>query len=123
MRRDGARARALALMEAARLADEGRPDLVLPMLLERRAGDPSVGRLRLWRVDQAVFNVGHDAACGAAARAAAWCGVDRPGGYLTLDWVLDRRTRGARLTAWLFAMTLRQTGGRGLSGPDPYRFA
>lgn len=122
MRHDGASSRATALVEAAHLVDGGRPDEVLPMLIARRAEDPSVGRLRLWRIDQTIFGVGHDAACNAAARAARWCGVTREGGYFTLDWALDRRTGGTRMVAWLFAMTLRQTNNKGLGGPDPYRF-
>lgn len=102
------------------MSERGQGRDALPWLFDACERDEALLRLHVWRVDQAVFGTADIAAKRRIVRVAEWCGtrVDRPGS-VTLAWLLDARTRGARLSAWLLAIALDL--GYRLPGPDPYR--
>lgn len=122
MRRRAGVERARALVDARALVEttpDGRDvSRVLPMLFARRAEVNALGALRLWRIDQAMFDTTRGTALATVERAARWAGRDIGGGYPDLDWVLA--FRGLRLNCWLLAMTLREAR---LPGPNPYEAA
>lgn len=112
--------RAMMLVRLRRLAEtDGRA--CLPALIDACQDDPAILRLRAWRADQAVFGTGRTKALRHVETAARWCGASdgmpRPGD-VTMGWILDARTQGARLAAWLLAIGLDM--GFQLTGPDPY---
>ena len=117
---DAARRRAAALVRVSELAASD-PRLALQWLFAAALEDPALLRVRLWRVDQALFGSSRRAALLSVRAALLWCGDDRVSGYVSLAWVLDGRTGGARLSAWLLAVSLRE--GVELPGPNPYLFA
>lgn len=110
--------RAAALLEMRRRS-EGVEHDPIPWIMMRAASDPALLRLRVWRIDQAAFGTGRTAALRRVQRAAEWCGapLERPQSA-TLSWLLDARTGGARLSAWLLAVGLDM--GFRLHGPDPF---
>lgn len=118
--RDARERRAECLIRLRTMSEGGRGRDALPTLFADCARDPALLRLHVWRVDQAVYGTADIAAKRRVARAAEWCGsrLERPGSA-TLSWLLDARTDGARLAAWLLAVALDL--GYTLPGPDPYR--
>lgn len=124
--RDAGLVRAEALVAVRAKAERGDFTHALSDLLRDALGSRPLLRLHIWRVEQAAFD-NRTATCKRHARIAAeWCGVDGArAGSLTLAWLLDERTGGARLAAWLLAISLDMRdahGGRAflLSGPDPF---
>lgn len=127
-----AQARAECLAELRRKADRGDTDC-LPWLIARTEQDPRLLAIHVWMVDQAVFGATRFVARRHVAQAHEWCRPLSPGGRkprtarrqhpfrpatATLGWLLDGRTGGARLTAWLLAVGLGL--GFRLDPPDPY---
>lgn len=119
--------RSRALLDVHGKASRGRFDLALADLIRDCQSEPALLRLHIWRVEQALMD-NRTAACKRHARIAAeWCGTRRiRAGGLTMAWLLDGRTGGARLAAWLLAIGLDVRDGKGrrvflLSGPDPFR--
>lgn len=110
--------RAAALLEMRRRSEADAHDPI-PWIIRRAADDPALLRLRVWRIDQAAFGTGRTVAIRRVARAAEWCDAPlaRPQAA-TLSWLLDARTGGARLSAWLLAVGLDM--GFRLHGPDPF---
>lgn len=110
--------RAAMLLRLSRLADmDGRQ--CLPTLIKACQCDTAMLAMRVWRVDQAVFGTGRTAALRHVRLAAQWCGHDLESpGKATVGWLLDERTGGARLAAWLYAIAL--DNGFRPSGPNPY---
>lgn len=110
--------RAAALLEMRRRSETDTHD-PLPWLMRQAATDPALLRLRVWRIDQAAFGTGRAVAVRRVAQAAEWCGapLQRPQAA-TLSWLLDARTDGARLSAWLLAVGLDM--GYRLHGPNPF---
>jgi hypothetical protein len=111
--------RAAALVELRRMSETGRGAQTLPWLFHRCAEEPALMRLHVWQVSQAIYGLSDKAAKHQVRTAARWCGTDLPKpGNATLAWLLDGRTDGARLSAWLLAVALDL--GYRLKGPDPY---
>lgn len=120
---DAAGRRAMILMELKQLADHGRGIECLPRLVEQAATDPAILALHVWLVDQAVFGSGRERALNHLRRVCEWTGArpDRSPGTLTVGWLLDERTGGARLLAWLTALACDRTiGAWRPAAPDPY---
>lgn len=117
-RRDSNARRAAMLLELRRRSElDGRE--CLPMLIDACCKDKAMLSLRVWMVDQAVFGSGRTRAGRHVATAAAWCGHDLASPWLAdMGWLLDDRTKGARLAAWTYAIAL--DNGFRPSGPDPY---
>ncbi|RSX49845.1 hypothetical protein [Bifidobacterium castoris] len=121
--RDAAARRAMILLELKRLADTGRGIECLPRLVDAAGTDRAVLALHVWLIDQAVFGSGRERALNHLRRACEWTGArpDRSPGTLTVGWLLDERTGGARLLAWLTALACDRTiGGWTPPPPDPY---
>lgn len=124
--RDANLIRAEALVAVRAKAERGDFTHALSDLLRDALESRPLLRLHIWRVEQAAFD-NRTATCKRHARIAAeWCGVDGArAGSLTLAWLLDERTGGARLAAWLLAISLDMRDAHGghafrLSGPDPF---
>lgn len=112
--------RAQLLIELKQLADAGHGDQCIPVLVDRASHDPAVCALHVWLVDQAVFGAGRALACRHIQTAARWtgCVLKHSPARTTVGWLLDDRTHGARLLAWLAAIA---TGsGWKPDPPDPY---
>ena len=108
--RDANLIRAEALVAVRAKAERGDFTHALSDLLRDALGSRPLLRLHIWRVEQAAFD-NRTATCKRHARiAAGWCGVDGArAGSLTLAWLLDERTGGARLAAWLPARMQQRT--------------
>lgn len=118
--------RSAALVRVRAAAERGDFRHCLADLFTEAARDPALMRLHIWRVEQAAFD-NKTSLCKRHARLAAqWCGTDAGrGGTLTLAWLLDGRTGGARLSAWLMAISFDlkdEKGGHPFvpSGADPF---
>ena len=111
--------RADALDRLRSMAEGGQGGQALAWLFRACQSDPALLRLHVWRVSQAIYGTSDRTARSQVARTAAWCGakgVDPA--RANLGWLLDERTKGARLSAWLLAVALDL--GYRLPGPDPY---
>lgn len=98
--------RAMLLAELKQLADTGRGVECIPLLVDRANTDRTILGLHAWQADQAVFGSSRARAFKHLAQACDWCGArpKRSYGTLTVGWLLDARTNGARLLAWLTAL-------------------
>lgn len=122
--RDHARIRAAALM---RLHDRSHPTdpnadpdpFCVARLIAESADEPALLGLHVWRIEATAFDRSPALCRRHVTQAAEWTGstMTRPGSA-RLSWLLDARTGGARLGAWVLAMYL-DFGGT-LPGPDPY---
>ena len=92
--------RARALLHVTELCGEGRRREVLPWLLPAMRRDQALGRIRLWRLDQAMYGT-------TRARALRWIRRMREtigdksntkDGYATLDWALHDQKASVRMT-------------------------
>lgn len=111
--------RADALVRLRSMAENGQGADALAWLCGACQTDPALLRLHVWKISQAIYGTSDTTARRQVAHAAAWCGakgVDPA--TANLGWLLDERTRGARLSAWLLAVALDL--GYRLPGPDPY---
>lgn len=118
--RSHAAARAAALLELKARAERGERECVAD-LIRAAADDPALMGLHVWRIERAAF-ARSDAMCLRHVRQAAeWSGSPPVrAGSARLSWLLDARTGGARLAAWLLAVCLDLDVGFSLPGPDPY---
>ena len=111
--------RADALVRLRSMAESGQGADALAWLLRECQSDPALLRLHIWRVSQAIYGTSDATARRQVARAAEWCRArDVDPATANLGWLLDERTKGARLSAWLLAVALDL--GYRLPGPDPY---
>lgn len=119
-KRDVARLRADALVELRERASRGEVDCVA-RLIARCATEPELLGLHVWQVERAAFDHTRRMCLRHIIEAADWCDAARPEqpGRVRMSWLLDARTGGARLAAWLLAVCLDLDGFR-LSGPDPF---
>lgn len=111
--------RADALVRLRTMAENGQGGGALAWLCEACQTDPALLRLHVWKISQAIYGTSDAVARRQVTRAAAWSGakgVDPA--TANLGWLLDERTKGARLSAWLLAVALDL--GYRLPGPDPY---
>lgn len=102
--------RAAALLRIEGMCVEGRRREVLPWLIPAMRRDPALGRIRLWRLDQAMYGT-------TRARALRWIRRMREtigdrsntkDGYATLDWALHDRKASVRMTTWLWLLMVRE---------------
>lgn len=102
--------RARALLHVTELCGEGRRREVLPWLLPAMRRDQALGRIRLWRLDQAMYGT-------TRARALRWIRRMREtigdksntkDGYATLDWALHDQKSSVRMTTWLWLLMVRE---------------
>lgn len=120
--RDAAMRRAMMLARLQTMTVEQRGVECLPSLFRALDEDKALLGLHVAQVDRVVFGAGRAASLRHVSQAAAWCDADvTVPGRVTLAWLLDARTGGARLCAWLLAVALDL--GFALSGPDPYQAA
>lgn len=111
--------RAAALVELRARAERGEADCIA-RLIAATAHDPALLGMHVWMIEQAAFERPGGTCRRHVAQAAAWSGASLPiPGRADLGWLLDARTGGARLAAWLYAVC-RNLDGFDLSGPDPY---
>ena len=116
-------------MDALRSRADGEPPRLhaLGRLLALAGADRAILALHVWIVEQTLFDHARGMCVRHVAETARWGGyrLERPGDA-SLGWLLDARTNGARLGAWLMIMlaeTEDPKTGRPLlepSGPDPY---
>ena len=119
-RRENTARRASMLVELERLSAAGRGVECLPLLIRACQEDEALLKLRVWTVDHAIWQTGRTVACRRIMRAVSWCGTQvNSASKVTVGWLLDERTSGARLSAWLLAVALDL--GYRLPGPDPYQ--
>ncbi|RYN11858.1 hypothetical protein PG2022B_1927 [Bifidobacterium animalis subsp. animalis] len=122
--REAAIRRAALLAELKQLADTGRGIECIPLLVDRADRDKAILALHVWQADQAIFGSSHARACKHLAQTCDWCGT-RPKhsyGTLTVGWLLDARTNGARRLAWLTALAADpMIAAWTPDPPDPYR--
>lgn len=118
-RQEAARLRADALMHVRQLADTD-PANALPWLTAQALTTPAIMRLRLWRIDQALFGTSRRTSLQTVKRMLEWTNSrPREPGVITLAWILDPRSNGSRYAAWLMLMAVRT---RTPPTPNPYDF-
>lgn len=98
--------RAMLLAELKQLADTGRGVECIPLLIDRADRDKAILNMHVWQADQAIFGSSRARACKHLAQTCDWCQarLNHSYGTLTVGWLLDARTNGARLLAWLTAL-------------------
>lgn len=116
-------------MEGARERRDWRAGMPLHCLsrLFMQAGrDPAILSMHVWLIEQAAFAHSKQLCLRHIRLAAEWSGGSvKRAGDVSLSWLLDARTGGARLAAWLLAVFLDVSDVEGrpvfaLSGADPF---
>lgn len=108
-----------ALVTLRSMAENGQGGEALAWLFRECQSDPALLRLHVWKISQAIYGTSDAVARRQVARTAEWCQArDVDPATTNLGWLLDERTKGARLSAWLLAVALDL--GYRLPGPDPY---
>lgn len=112
---DADRERLMAYRMVWGLADAGRLRDVLPTLMFGLSDHPAWGKLRLWRLDSAMFGTSRKRALRWVRKARRLAGdtSTMKDGYATLAWAVESREATVRLTAWLWLLARRE----GLAAP------
>ncbi|MBT1161849.1 hypothetical protein [Bifidobacterium sp. SO1] len=109
--------------------ERGMPLHCLSRLFMQAGRDPAILAMHVWLIEQAAFAHSKQQCLRHIRLAAEWTGTSvSRAGDVSLSWLLDARTGGARLSAWLFAVFLDTVDCHGRpvyvpSGPDPFRFS
>lgn len=120
--RRNVRRRAQALVRLRALARAGRADCIA-LLVDACRHDKALMGLKVWRVEEAAFGRTQRMCKKHVAQTVAWCGKAKAmkPGEIRMSWLLDERTKGARLAAWLLAVCLELDADQFRLGmPDPY---
>lgn len=116
--------RSHALYHVRELCEQGRRDEVLPWLIPAMRRDPALAKIRLWRLDEAMYGTTRD-------RALRWIrrmretvhdGSNVKDGYATIGWALRDQKSSVRMTTWLWLLMVREHAAEFMP-PDgfPYR--
>lgn len=103
-----ARERAQEILRIKAVADRGDTP-PLPVLLRDCGDNGRLYRIRVWQVTQAITGAGRTACMRIMENTIRWSGSPEiPPSKPNLHWLLDQRTKGRRLSAWIVATALWQ---------------
>lgn len=119
----------LLMVEAAREWQFWKPGMRLHCLehvFMQAAHDPAILVTHVWLIEQAMFGSTKRVCLKHVRETIQWTGASETrAGSVSLSWLLDARTNGARLAAWLLFVFVDATDLYGnhlfsLSQPDPF---
>lgn len=122
--RQAERIRAACLLHISELAEQGKRDKVMPFLFQTMARYPQAGKIRLWRIDQAVYGTKRKRAIHTIRLARQAIGDDTAGvsdGLANLQWAAGQQKHSDRLAAWLWLMMEREHAAT-FNPPDGFPF-
>lgn len=99
------RERVEAIFHVRRLVNTGRGGEALTWVLSEAPTNRAVGEMKLWQLQEALTGATYRMAVTTLRRMMRWLGLpEEKMGTLTIYWLLDGRSDGRRLSAWVMSL-------------------
>lgn len=99
------RERVEAIFHVRRLVNAGRGGEALTWVLSEAPTNRAVGEMKLWQLQEALTGATYRMAVTTLRRMMRWLGLpEEKMGTLTVYWLLDGRSDGRRLSAWVMSL-------------------